>query len=181
MKRGLERGKAIIENLCSQPVSGPRCVGATILGRPFICLFHGPEQTDPLFLELCSGASNVGLSQADSGLAGLTHHTDGCPSCDSDSVPSQLPVMGHDRHLVYSRDRPKPPTNHSKSHLMSPRCPLTIPPCCPKAMRLLRRDGGGDSATQLVMLLAISVFQIPLPRRRWGCPSFGSTHQQSWP
>jgi len=140
-----------------------------------MCLFHGPRQPESLLLELCSEANNVGLYKADSVLAGLPHRTDRCPLCDSDSVPSQLPVMARDQHLVHSRDGLKPRTNRSKSHLMSPPCPLTIPPRCPEAMRLLRRNGGGDSASQPVRLLAIGVFQLPLSRRRWGCPSFGST------
>lgn len=168
-KRDLERGKAIIENLCSQPISGPHYVGATILGRPFMCLFHHPGQTDPRLLELRSEANHVGLHQADAVFAGLPHLADRCPLCDSDSVPSQLPTMGHhQQHLAYSRDGLKPPTNCSKSHLLSPCCPLVIPPHCPQAMRL-RRNGGGDSTTQTVTLLAV------LPRRRCGCPSFGST------
>lgn len=77
--------------------------------------------------------------------AGLVPHTDRCHLCDSDSVPSQWPIMRKAQCLGYSRDGEKNnPQVGSKSHLMPPPDLLTTPP---KATRLLRRNGGGSSAT----------------------------------
>lgn len=81
-------------------------------GREKRCLERDPGQIDPLLPESCSGANSVGLMyQADDKFADLVPHTDRCHLCDSDSVPSQWPIMRKAQCLGYSRDGPKQPTS----------------------------------------------------------------------